>query len=153
MSAFWAAFLSTTAIDLIELGSIVFIAAKLWSERTEVRLVSFAAGVLLSTVFLDLLPEAVKQAPHEPSNLFTGTLLAMLALFLIERTLGREHSHDPETRQHQTYPHPTPSRGSGGGINSSRPSPSRSAGPSSRSQAACPAAGRLPRECCAPGCS
>jgi zinc and cadmium transporter len=110
MSAFWAAFLSTTLIDLIELGSIVVIAAKLWSEGTEVRLVSFAAGVLLSTVFLDLLPEAVKQAPHDPSNLFTGTLLAMLGLFLLERTLGREHSHDPDTRQHASHHHPTPSR-------------------------------------------
>jgi zinc and cadmium transporter len=107
MSAFWAAFIATTIIDLIELGSIILIAKAFWNARTEIRLFSFASGVLLATVFLDLLPEAFKENP-EPSSLFAAMLIAMIGLFFVERLLHREHSHDAQA--HAGHQHPAASR-------------------------------------------
>lgn len=49
-STFANAALATAAIDAVELGAIVFIARRLWNERTEMRLLTFAAGVLLTTI-------------------------------------------------------------------------------------------------------
>lgn len=107
MSAFWAAILATTIIDLIELGSIILVVKKFWNERVEIRLVSFAAGVLLATVFLDLLPEAAKGV-NEPKQLFTAILAGMLALFFFERLMQRDHSHG--TTGHEGHHHPPASR-------------------------------------------
>lgn len=110
MSAFWAAFIATTIIDVIELVSIIVVAKSFWNDRTEVRLVSFASGVLLATVFLDLLPEAMAELPDggDPKPLFMATLLAMIALFFIERVLRRDHSHGEEG--HRGHHHPSASR-------------------------------------------
>ncbi len=108
MSAFWAAFIATTIIDLIELVSIIVVAKRFWNDRTETRLVSFASGVLLATVFLDLLPEAMAASGGDPKPLFMATLLAMIALFFIERILRRDHSHDEAA--HAGHHHPPASR-------------------------------------------
>lgn len=103
MSAFVAALLSTTAIDLIELGSIIIVAKHFWSQGTEIRLVSFAAGVLFATVFMDLLPAAAKGVA-EPKGLFTAMLLAMIGLFFLERFTGRDHSHG-DAAEHKDHHH------------------------------------------------
>lgn len=109
MSAFWAAFVATTIIDLVELVSIVVVAKAFWNARTETRLVSFAAGVLLATVFLDLLPEAAKGVT-QPKGLFTAILLGMIGLFFFERILQREHSHSEDDQAHRGHHHPPASR-------------------------------------------
>ncbi len=109
VSAFWQAVVSTTVIDLIELAMIIIVAAKFWNERTEIRLVSFAAGVLLSTVFLDLLPEAAKDVT-EPKQLFAAILLGMIGLFFVERLLQRDHSHTSHAEAHAGHQHSPASR-------------------------------------------
>ena len=65
-------------------------------------LASFAAGALLATAFIDLLPEAFEAAEHSGSdvNIFTWVLLGFLFFFLIERFIyWFHHHHSPEEHQ------------------------------------------------------
>lgn len=104
MSPLVSALLATTLIDLVELGSLVVVAKKFWNSRTEVRLFSFAAGVLLATVFLDLLPEAFDRS-HNPTILLRAILMAMIVLFFTERLLQRDHSHGQHAEGHEHHDH------------------------------------------------
>lgn len=56
---------------------------------------SFAAGALLATAFVDLLPEAVKEVEHQglEINIFLWTLVGMLTFFLLERFIHWFHHH------------------------------------------------------------
>jgi len=57
----------------------------------------FAAGALLSAVFLDLLPEGIEVAPAE--NVFLAALVGMVLFFFAERFLiwfHHHHSHDSD---------------------------------------------------------
>lgn len=63
-----------------------------WVKKISGYLVSFAAGVLLSAAFLDLLPEALKDA-EEAQQVFLFTLAGMVIFFLVERFLIRLHYH------------------------------------------------------------
>jgi zinc and cadmium transporter len=92
MSALTASLLANLAVSLVSWLGVVFLFARRWSSRREVALVSFAAGVLLSTALLELLPEAIEQAP-EQSNVLWATLLAMVAFFFLERFLHGFHGH------------------------------------------------------------
>ena len=56
------------------------------------RLISFAAGVLLATVFLELLPEAGHEAGG--ANPLIASLVAMVSFFFLERILHGFHLHD-----------------------------------------------------------
>jgi zinc and cadmium transporter len=91
------ALLATFAVSLVSFAGIVFAFSKRWTERSEMLLLSFAAGVLLSTVFLDLLPEAVERAP-EGANVFVAALAAMIGFFFLERFLHGFHVHEEEGR-------------------------------------------------------
>lgn len=63
-------------------------------------LYSFAAGVLLGTVFFDLLPEA--QAEAGEINIFFWTLAGILSFFLLVRFLHWFHHHDTHFKgEHQ----------------------------------------------------
>jgi zinc and cadmium transporter len=65
---------------------------------------SFAAGVLLATTFLELLPEAITLERAE-GNIFLATLGAMIGFFLLERLLHGFHVHDDERHdQHRGVP-------------------------------------------------
>jgi zinc and cadmium transporter len=92
MSALTASLLANLAVSMVSWLGVVFLFARRWSSRREVALVSFAAGVLLSTALLELLPEAIEQAPEE-SNVLWATLLAMVAFFFLERFLHGFHGH------------------------------------------------------------
>jgi zinc and cadmium transporter len=92
MSPLIASLLANLAVSLVSWVGVVFLFARRWSTRREVALVSFAAGVLLSTALLELLPEAIEQAPGE-SNVLWATLLAMVAFFFLERFLHGFHGH------------------------------------------------------------
>ena len=95
MSALTASLLANLAVSLVSWLGVVFLFARRWSSRREVALVSFAAGVLLSTALLELLPEAIEQAP-EQSNVLWATLLAMVAFFFLERFLHGFHGHSDD---------------------------------------------------------
>jgi zinc and cadmium transporter len=93
MSPAVLAILATLAVSAIALVGIVFFVANRPKERSETFLLSFAAGVLLATTFLELLPEAVEQSNGE-SHIFIATLAAMIGFFLLERLLHGFHEHE-----------------------------------------------------------
>lgn len=93
MSPLVLALLATLWVSAIALVGILFFLARRPSERGNAFLLSFAAGVLLATSFLELIPEAVHKAHHD-SNVFVATLLAMIGFFLLERLLHGFHVHE-----------------------------------------------------------
>lgn len=56
-------------------------------------LTSFAAGVLLSVTFFDLLPEAA-EAFTNPASAFAYVLVGIVAFFLVERAIASVHGHE-----------------------------------------------------------
>lgn len=57
-----------------------------WLERARAPLIGFAAGVLLATTFLDVLPEALA---HAPAVRVLGTVLgSVVVMVLLEWTVG-----------------------------------------------------------------
>lgn len=98
---FWYTLGATFFVSLLSLTGIFFIFGKWWNERIELRLVSFAAGVLLATVFLDLLPEALESADGN-THILIGALIAMAAFYFTERFLHgmHEHGHDKTSESH-----------------------------------------------------
>jgi zinc and cadmium transporter len=74
------------------LGSLTLLGRSVFKENYAASLVSFAAGVMLSAAFLDLLPEALEQKP-EPI-LFTAVFAGMIVFFFLERfVLWFHHNH------------------------------------------------------------
>jgi zinc and cadmium transporter len=96
MSPLVLSILATLWVSAIAIVGILFFLARRPSERGNAFLLSFAAGVLLATSFLELIPEAVHKADHD-SNVFVATLLAMIGFFLLERMLHGFHVHDGHT--------------------------------------------------------
>jgi zinc and cadmium transporter len=90
MLALSLALLATFFISALSLVGILIVR---WSERVEVYFLSFAAGVLLGTTFLDLLPEAVAKSGGD-GDIFTAALAAMIGFFLLERLLHGFHVHE-----------------------------------------------------------
>jgi zinc and cadmium transporter len=81
-------------VSAIALVGIVFtVSRRFTSDRSEMLLLSFAAGVLLATVFLELLPEGVARADGN-GNVFLATLAAMIGFFFLERFLHGFHVHE-----------------------------------------------------------
>lgn len=104
MSPLASAVLANLLVSLISLVGVVFLFARRWSPRRELALLSFAAGILLSTALLELLPEAVEGAPGE-SNVLWATLLAMVGFFFLERSVHGFHGHaetaGPDAESHR----------------------------------------------------
>src|SRR5262249_4788059 len=69
MSPLATSLIATLWVSIIALGGIVFLFTRRPGARGEAFLLSFAAGVLLATAFLDLLPEAVERS-HDGGNIF-----------------------------------------------------------------------------------
>jgi zinc and cadmium transporter len=92
MSPLAYALVATLAVSLISLiGVVLFVTS--WSERLEVAALSFAAGVLLATTFLELLPEALDAGDQ---NILVATLASVVGFFLLERLLSWWHIHPDE---------------------------------------------------------
>jgi zinc and cadmium transporter len=92
MSPLVSALIATFVVSALAFVGIVLLITE-WGERTEVTLLSFAAGVLLATTFLELLPEAVHAAAGD-GTIFIATLFSVIAFFLIERVLHGLHAHN-----------------------------------------------------------
>jgi zinc and cadmium transporter len=101
MSPFVLSLLATLWVSALALIGIVFLFVRKPAGRGEAFLLSFAAGVLLATAFLDLLPEAIERG-HADGNIFLATLAAMIVFFFLERVLHGFHEHEEL--------HTTPSR-------------------------------------------
>ncbi|KKS52793.1 MAG: hypothetical protein UV61_C0032G0006 [Candidatus Gottesmanbacteria bacterium GW2011_GWB1_43_11] len=91
----WQIVLLTFSSGVLSLGGGLFlIFRKRWNESFVLKLTSFAAGVLLSTAFLDLLPEAnIHIQESGKGDVFLPTLGGMILFFLLERSLLWYHHH------------------------------------------------------------
>lgn len=87
------------------IGGLSLLAYKKWSKNTIVSLISFAAGVLLTVSFTDLLPEAIRltnQNTSQTNALLNWTFTAMVGFFLFERSfVWFHHHHQPHPSQPQ----------------------------------------------------
>jgi zinc and cadmium transporter len=75
------------------IGGIIFLFNRLWARALAAFAVPFAAGVLLSVSFLDLLPEAVGEIGGKA---FSIILAVFVVLFLVEKFLFHLHHHNGE---------------------------------------------------------
>ncbi len=100
MDAFYA-IAATLAVSLLALSGLVLLPGH-WSEKREMRVVSFAAGVLLATALLQLMPEALEEAGLG-SGVFIAVLGGFLGFFYLERFVHGVHEHGPG---HEHLPEP-----------------------------------------------
>lgn len=75
------------------LGSFILLSKKIWQGETPTHLLAFAAGVLIATSFLDLLPEALHESGDDP-NIFLAALVGIVVFFFLERILINFHPHE-----------------------------------------------------------
>jgi zinc and cadmium transporter len=72
--------------------------------RGEQHLLSLAAGALLATAFMHLLPEAL-ESQAGAKELFAALLIGVVFFFLLDKAElwhhGHEHHHDPEQPRHE----------------------------------------------------
>lgn len=101
MSPLLQAVLATTAVSALALIGAAVLRGSWWNERNELRVVSFAAGVLLATVFLDVIPEALEAAGN--TDVLIGVLVAMTLFFFAERFMHGRHSHG--SAGHESHMH------------------------------------------------
>lgn len=101
MSPLVYSLIATILVSLISLVGVVLFVTN-WSQRLEVGALSFAAGVLLATTFLELLPEAVGAGVGD-NNILVATLASIVAFFLLERFLSWWHIHPDEHIGHAGF--------------------------------------------------
>ncbi len=76
-----------SAISLIGL----ILSPKSWTHSREVRLLGFAAGVLLTTACIELLPEAIDHGDGNAT--YFALLFGIIGFFFLERVFKAFHSH------------------------------------------------------------
>lgn len=91
MSILYSIILANLAISMISLVGVLFL-KKASREHLLYYFVSFAAGVMLTTAFTDLLPDA--QMAAKGLNIFLPTLAGIIIFFFIERFVLWFHHHD-----------------------------------------------------------
>ncbi|MGB4966260.1 MAG: ZIP family metal transporter [Microgenomates group bacterium] len=85
--------LATAVISCISIiANIYILRKKISSEHLSTHFVSFAAGMMLTTAFLDLLPEAAEHIQQAP--IFTWVLAGIVVFFFMERYVLWFHHHD-----------------------------------------------------------
>jgi zinc and cadmium transporter len=78
------------------IGGLLLLKNDRWVNQNTLIIVSWAAGVLLSVAFLDLMPEAVEMglaAGFDLHSLFIAALLAVIGFFIFERSFVWFHHH------------------------------------------------------------
>jgi zinc and cadmium transporter len=85
-------------------GGIILLSYQKLAYRISHLLASFAAGALLGTAFLDLLPEALEEAPE--GAIFTWALGGLLTFFVLERFLHWFHHHHEHVSNHEIVAKP-----------------------------------------------
>lgn len=80
------------------IGGVLLLLKEKFALKISHFLTSFAAGTLLGTAFLDLLPEAKEMGAE--ANIFVWTLLGVLLFFLLERFIHHHgHGSQPEAKR------------------------------------------------------
>jgi zinc and cadmium transporter len=82
--------------SLLLVGSLLL--HRSFMHKVSFSLVSFAAGALLATGFLDTMQEAVEQAGDH--NIFLWVTLSFSGFFIIERLFLHLHHHDGDDEDH-----------------------------------------------------
>ncbi len=99
-------FLTFCVSILSLLGGFLLLIKKTRKEGLSLQFTSFAAGALLSTAFLDLLPEGIEHALEQKLDTYSGIFLPMfigiIFFFLLERTFLWFHHHHGEHNIHPT---------------------------------------------------
>lgn len=72
-------------------GGVILLAREKFALKLSPFLAAFAAGALLGTAFLDLLPEAVEMGGE--TNIFLWALAGFVFFFLLERSIHWFHHH------------------------------------------------------------
>lgn len=83
------------------LGSLLLLAKKGLTESLSLNLLNFAAGALLATALLDLLPEAVHEAGE--NEVFVWVLAGFVSFFLAERFIRVFHHHHAHGHKSSTF--------------------------------------------------
>ena len=82
------------------------------------HMLSLAAGALLATAFMNLLPEAF-ESQTSPSNLFAALLVGLIFFFLLDKAElwhhGHEHHTHGQSHEHSHHDHVHESAGKSGG--------------------------------------
>ena len=85
---------------------VAYVLAKALLSRFQQHMLSLAAGALLATAFLHLLPEAFGSGAS-PSHLFMTWLVGLIFFFLLDKAElwhhGHEHAHVPEEHAHHVH--------------------------------------------------
>jgi zinc and cadmium transporter len=103
----WTIILGTLCAGV---GSVLIAAllARALMARFTQHLLSLAAGALLATAFLHLLPEAF-ESETQPHSLFLTLLLGLIFFFLLDKAElwhhGHEHGHDHAHDHHDGHDH------------------------------------------------
>lgn len=75
-------------------GGLLLLSKEKFARKISHFLASFAAGTLLGTAFLDLLPEAAHESEEKGIDIFAWTLFGILLFFLLERSIHWFHHHE-----------------------------------------------------------
>jgi zinc and cadmium transporter len=84
------------------IGGVILLFKKGWADKLTEPLSAFAAGALLGTAFLDLLPEAIEYAEEvavDAHSIFLWTLAGIIIFFLLERFVHWFHHHHEHTEE------------------------------------------------------
>lgn len=76
------------------IGGLLLLSYEKLALKASHFLASFAAGVLLGSAFLDLLPEAVHETEELNTNVYLWVLIGIIIFFLLERTIHWFHHHE-----------------------------------------------------------
>lgn len=82
------------------LGGVILLSKEKLALRISHLLASFAAGILLGSAFLDLLPEAAHEAEKANINVYLWVLIGIVIFFLLERFIHWFHHHE-ELHEHE----------------------------------------------------
>lgn len=80
-------------------GGLLLLWKESFARKNSIHLISFAAGVMLATAFLDLLPEAIKE--HGDAA-FILTLGGLVLFFLVEDLILHFHHHEEHSHSLKT---------------------------------------------------
>lgn len=92
MTPLTATLIATIGVSLLSLSGLLVTTMRVWTEALELRLLSFAAGVLIATGLISLLPEAVAIAGAGPA--LQACLAAVVGFYVLDRWLERGRAVD-----------------------------------------------------------
>lgn len=93
MNVLTSIIIATLVVSFISLvGGIILFWKRLWTKNAGTHLVSFAAGVMLTASFVDLLPEAAEKAGK--ADIFIPVFFGIVLFFFLERFVLWFHHHD-----------------------------------------------------------